>query len=109
MIRNLTSGKIVSERARKAVSLIDKTLGMILEKNSGGLIFDTRFGIHTFFMKNSIDIIVCDYNNNVVKLREKLCPSNIFMWNPKFNILIEVPENSIRDSKTKVGDRLKIS
>lgn len=107
MIRNISNRKIVSENAREATGIIDKTFGMILAKNSAGLIFRTRFGIHTFFMSRPIDVIVLDSNNNVVQIQNNLAPSKFFFWNPKYDILIEVPQNSVKDSQTKIGDRLK--
>ncbi len=108
MIRNLTRETIVSKKARLAKSIPDKYLGMILAKNSQGLIFSTRFGIHTFFMKASIDVLVLDYEKKVVKIREDLKPNRIFLWNPKFDCIVELPTGLISKSKTKEGDKLTI-
>lgn len=107
MVKNISNGEIISEKVKLAKSFSDKTFGMILSKNSEGLIFKTRFGIHTFFMRKSIDVIVLDKENKVVQISENLRPNNIFLWNPKFNIIIELPQGLVKKSKTKVGDSLK--
>ena len=107
MIKNITNGEVISEKVKLAKSFSDKTFGMILSRNSGGLMFKTRFGIHTFFMKKSIDVIVLDKEDRVRQISEDLKPNNIFLWNPKFNTIIELPHGSIKSSKTKVGDSLK--
>ncbi len=106
MIKNKTNSKIVSENARVAVSFSDKIFGMILEKNSQGLIFESRFGIHTFFMKKPIDVLILDKNNRVGQIKKSLKPNRIFLWNPVFSKIIELPEGSLERSGTKKGDIL---
>lgn len=107
MIKNLTKNTIVSKGDLNAKNIFDKYFGMILKRNSIGLILETRFGIHTFFIKNPIDIVVLDKSNKVVQMQKSLKPNRIFIWNPKFSKIIELPENSLQISKTELGDKLK--
>lgn len=72
------------------------------------MIFKTRYGIHTFFMKYPIDILILDNKNRAVMLRERLLPNNIFLWNPIFSTVIELPAGTIQNSKTKKGDIIDI-
>ncbi len=57
-------------------------------------------------MKNKIDVLVVDKNNQVVTFHQDLSPSKIFIWNPKFDTVLELPEGSIKKSKTKLGDTI---
>ncbi|HVZ67033.1 MAG TPA: DUF192 domain-containing protein [Patescibacteria group bacterium] len=105
MVRNITKNTILSQNVRKALSFKDNAFGMIDGKNGSGLIISTHFGIHTFFMKFPIDVIVLDKNKKVQKLKT-VKPWQIFVWNPKFSVVIELPNGIIRKTKTEVGDRL---
>ncbi|HVT01689.1 MAG TPA: DUF192 domain-containing protein [Patescibacteria group bacterium] len=105
MIKNITKNIILARNIKKANSLIDKSVGMISRDNSEGIIFKTRFGIHTFFMRNPIDVIILD-NKNIVKKIKTIYPWNVFFWNPKFYQVIELPKDTISNTKTEVGDKL---
>ena len=65
--------------------------------------FKTRFGIHTFFIKEPIDVIVLDDNFKVVKLAT-VKPNNIFFWHPRFSKVLEFPQSTIKKTKTQIGD-----
>lgn len=108
ILKNLTSGSLISSELKTADSFLDQLLGL-LQKKHKAMLFLTRFGIHTFGMKNKIDVLVLNNQNITVKIKSNLKPNRIFLWNPKFNILIELPEGALKKSKTKLGDRLKIS
>ena len=109
MLRNLTKNTNISNDVKNAESLMDRTFGMLLGGNSGGLFFKSRFGLHTFFMNGPIDILVLDNNLKVVKTKENLLPNRIFLWNPTFENVIEMPAGLIKKSKTEIGDRIMFS
>ncbi len=106
MIKNVTKNTLISKQHNITVKLWDKTLGLLRTESNTSLIFKTRFGIHTFGMKNSIDILILDKNNNVIRIKENLSPQRVFIWNPKFNTVIELPSGSIKKSQTALGDIL---
>ena len=67
-----------------------------------GLMFKTRFeyclrikcnGIHTFFMRKNIDVVLTDKNNNILYIYKSLKPNKIIL--PKKNTCktIELPTN----------------
>ncbi len=107
-VKNLTKKTIISEEISCPQSMFDKSFGMILPKNSGGLILKTRFGIHTFFMKKPIDVLIVDRFSKVVIIKKNLKPNRIFVWNPKFDMICELPADSVKKSKTELGNSLKI-
>ncbi len=106
VIKNITRGTIVSASAKEAKSAADRILGLLKKSNPRTLIIKTRFGIHTFFLEGPIDVIILDKNQQVVKCKQKLHPNRIFLWNPKYSIVIEMPAGSIRKAKTALGDTL---
>jgi uncharacterized protein len=92
----------------QAVTLKAKIFGLIGQKNISPTLFKTRFGIHTFFMKVPIDVIVLNKNYEVVKLKQNLEPWRLFFWNPAYNVMIELPEGFIEKEKIKRGDKIKV-
>lgn len=72
------------------------------------MLFKTRFGIHTFFLKESIDVVVLDRNFTVVKLKKNLKPNRLFFWDPKHLYLLELPKGTI-ETRIKVNDFLIVT
>lgn len=107
-IINSSKNTTLSSHAHPAQSLVEKILGLITSPEGKTMIFKTRYGIHTFFMKYPIDILILDNKNRAVMLRERLLPNNIFLWNPIFSTVIELPAGTIQNSKTKKGDIIDI-
>lgn len=106
MIKNRTKNTTVSKDFKKLKSLYGKTKGLIGEKDIKTVVFQTRFGIHTFGVKSPIDILILNKKLKVAKLKKGLKPNLIFIWNPKYDIVIELQEDSIEKSKTEIGDHL---
>lgn len=105
ILRNLTKGTVVSADLKLAEKFTDRLFGLLLKKNPRSLFLKTRFGIHTFFLKEKIDLIIVD-NQNVVRKIKTVGPNRIFFYNMKFNKVIELPEGANSRSKTKEGDKL---
>ncbi|KKQ66790.1 MAG: hypothetical protein US86_C0003G0033 [Candidatus Daviesbacteria bacterium GW2011_GWA2_38_24] len=108
VIKNLTNKNILSIDAKICSSIFDKLLGMLNKNNPRTLIFYTRFGVHTFGLIKPIDVLVLDKQDRVVKLKKSLKPNSLFFWNPKYSLVIEVPEKTIEKTKTYIGDKMII-
>jgi uncharacterized membrane protein (UPF0127 family) len=106
VLKNLTKNTVVSNDLKGASSFSDQVLGLLNPANPRSLLFRTRFGIHTFGLKDPIDVLILDSSWKVVKTSVSLKPNRVFLWNPLFPIVIELPENSITNSKTATGDIL---
>ena len=106
-IQNETKGTIVSNSAKEALSFLDRSFGLLLRENPKTLIFYTRFGLHTFGLRSSIDILVLDRNHKVVRLEKGLKPNRFFLYSPIYRTVIELPDGAIDLSKTHPGDKLK--
>lgn len=82
----------------EAKTLIQKFKGFMFKKNINyGLRFRCN-GIHTFFMKENIDVILTDKKNNVLYIYKSLPKRKIVL--PKKNVYYtyELPNNTIKNN-----------
>jgi len=105
---NVTKKTILAEDVKLVKTFIDRLTGLLNPKNPRALIFKTRFGIHTFFLKEPIDVLVLNNQNQVIKIKPSLKPNHFFFWNPKYNTIIELPNNSVSRSKTQIKDQIEL-
>lgn len=84
-------------------SFSEKTIGLTGLKIVKPVFFKTRLGIHTFGMKVPIDVFILDKNHRIVNYRRNLEPGKIFIWNPKYNNVLETPTGLL-----KLNKKLKI-
>ncbi len=83
----------------------DKLLGFMFKKN---IDYALRFkckGIHTFFMKEKIDIIITDKNNKILYIYNNFKKNKILVKRNSYYIY-ELPNNF---NTYNVGDTIKIS
>jgi uncharacterized membrane protein (UPF0127 family) len=106
VIKNINKKTILVSKYKVGQNFLDKTFGLLISSNPRSMLFKTRFGIHTFFMKESIDLIVLDKKNRVVGFKINVRPNRIFLWNPQFDTILELPSGTVKKSKTEIGDTL---
>jgi uncharacterized membrane protein (UPF0127 family) len=106
-IFNKTRKTTLAETIITPTSLLDQFLGLLKYKTPRAMLFKTRWGIHTIGMKYAIDILILNKGNRVVTLKENLKPNNLFVWNPQFETVLELPPGKIKETKTKIGDFIK--
>lgn len=92
-----------------AQSLKEKSLGVSFLEKPKAIFFKTHFGLHTFFVNFPLDIVVLDKNNKVVKLKENFLPNKIFLWNPIYSRILELPAGTINKLKIEIGNILKFN
>lgn len=107
IIKNQNNHNVISENYKRANSLKDKLLGLLRTSNPRCLVFKTRFGIHTFGLYVPIDILILNSNHKVVKMKINLSPNRVYLWNPKYSTIIELPSGSIHKSQTEIGHTIK--
>ena len=73
------------------------------------VLLTTRWGIHTFFMKDSIDVVILDPKNHISVLKRSLKPWRMFVWNPMLETVLELPKGTIDKLDLKKGDAVKVS
>ncbi len=84
-----------------------KLFGLMGKKNiKKGLFFPKTRSIHTFFMKDNIDVIMIDKNNYVVYYEKNIKKNRIIIKKKAYHT-IELPACSIDD--LKLGDEIFIT
>lgn len=95
-------------RVKKMENLNQKLKGLMFASKIYPIYFETSFGIHTFFVKKPIDVLVTDVNNIVKVLKNSLRPNSIFIWNPKYFRVLELPAGYIEINNIKIGSMVKL-
>lgn len=80
-----------------------KSLGISFIEKPKSIFFKTHFGLHTFFVNFPLDIVILDKNGKVVKLKKNLQPNKIFLWNPLYGSVLELPAGTIDKLKMEIG------
>lgn len=76
--------------------------GLMFKKNINyGMLFKKCNAIHTYFMKENIDIVGLDENNEVIYKYENLEPNRIITIKNKQNktSILELPQNTSKNIK----------
>jgi uncharacterized membrane protein (UPF0127 family) len=103
-VKNITKKTIVAKQVVEANGMLQKSFGLLLYKAPKAMLFQTRFGIHTFFMRYPIDVVILDKEFKVVALKIDMKPGRIFVWNPRYEYVLELPQGSIVETKTSLHD-----
>ena len=91
---------------KECKSFYSRFMGFMGCKNiSYSLYFNHCNSIHTFFMKENIDVIMCDSDNNILYYYQDLGINKIILPKKKVSRVFELP---VRYFDIKVNDRLEI-
>lgn len=101
--------KTVKLTIRKKATWIDSIRGLMFVKDIENTLIKTWFGIHTFFVREEIDVVITDKRFCVQIIKESLARNRIYTWYPFFTNVLEMPKGSIKKFKIKHGDQLDIS
>ena len=81
-------------------------IGLMRKKNiKTGLFFPKTRSIHTFFMKDNIDIIMIHTENEIIYFKKNVPRNRIIIKKEAYHT-IELPKNSI--NQLKIGNKLTI-
>ncbi len=105
---NLNGNQEIVKEIHKADTITKKINGLIGKNNPQALYLETRWGIHTFGVKFPLDIIILDSKWRVKKIHESLKPMKIFFWNPIYFRVLELPQDTLKNSKVSLDDVLII-
>lgn len=84
-----------------------RLMGFMLKKNiKHALLFNKCNSIHTFFMKENIDVIMCDKDNNILYFYKNLKKNKVIL--PKRNVckVYETPSNYF---DIKINTKIKVN
>ncbi|MBS3995635.1 MAG: DUF192 domain-containing protein [Alkaliphilus sp.] len=106
---NLDNDTIIAEQVRVADKFWSRMKGLMFTEGlpSGcGLHLRPCRGIHTFFMRCSIDVLHLDSHHQVVGIEKNLQPGQIGKFFPKTAEIVELSTGIIQKTATKAGHRL---
>jgi len=86
---------------------LGKLKGLMGKKRAEAVLFKTRFGIHTFFLKFPIDILVLNKKHEAI-LAKTIKRNRMVFWNIKFDTVIELPSGTLKRSRTEKGDIISL-
>lgn len=95
-------------KVKRLENPIEKTIGLIGCKKAYPVMLETHFGIHTFGLRFSIDVLILDSQKRVVVLKEALVPNRIFLWNPRYRTVLELPEGTIKKHNIQKGTTISL-
>ena len=82
-------------------------LGFMFKKNINyALVFNNCNSIHTFFMKEKIDVIMCDKDDNILYFYKNLKKNKIILPKKKVYKVYETPDNYFN---IKINTKMKVS
>lgn len=106
MIVNLTKNTVISKHLVQKTG-IKKFIGLMGKDRPETIIFKTRFGIHTFFLKFPIDLIIVSKEKRVVFIKKSVKPNRVVFWDFRYDTVIELPEGLIKKLNINKGSILK--
>lgn len=96
--------KIVVKNARG----LSKVKGLIGKKSPQAILLTTRFGIHTFGLRFPIDLAVIDRKDVVQAVRRNFQPNGVFLWSPKYDRILELPQGTLKMRGITKGEMLEL-
>ena len=110
MIKNLTRKIILAKKYKTYKNIFSKSLGLMFSIKNKTLILNFKKEkinpLHMFFVFYPIDVLFLDKNKIIVEIKENFKPFTFYTPKKKSKYIIELPKNSIKNSKTKVGDKI---
>ena len=93
---------------KECISFKDRLLGLMFKKNiSVGYLFKNCNSIHTFFMKENIDVLLLSKDNKILHIYKNLKPWKIILPKKQVSNILELPSNTCVN--LKINQKIKIS
>jgi len=113
MITNTTKKTIMVKNKKILKNIFSKSLGLMFSKKikDKGFIFifskERVHSIHMLFVFFPIDILFLDKKKKVIEIKKNLKPFSFYSSKTKAKYFIELPEGTVKGTKTKVNDNIK--
>jgi uncharacterized membrane protein (UPF0127 family) len=109
--RDIETGLVVADRVTVATTRAERAIGLLgrnhLEPGEGLWIAPCH-GVHTWFMRFSIDILAMDKDGVVVDAVSMLKPWRMRLPRPGAVTVLELPAGTLLDARNKLGHRIAI-
>ena len=109
--RDEQTGCVVADRVTVAARRVERAVGLLGRNHleAGEALWITPCnGVHTWFMRFTIDVIAMDADGVVVDAVSSLKPWRMRLPKPGAYSVLELPAGTIENSQTQVGHRIRI-
>lgn len=114
VIFNKSRKTVLSKNYRLCRSSASKARGLMFTNESevlrNALVFEfsraMHQSMHMFFVFYSIDVIFLDDKKRVIDMKENFRPFTVYNSRSRSRFVIELPKDTVRHSKTRVGDEI---
>ena len=109
--RDVESGLIVANRVTVASRRLERAVGLLgrAHLEAGEALWITPcHGVHTWFMRFTIDVIAMDVDGVIVDAVSMLKPWRMRLPRPGSHSVLELPAGTLLTAPVKVGHRLQI-
>jgi len=109
---NLTKQTWLATKVRKADNFLTRLVGLLKRTQLGpeeALWLMPSKGIHTIGMKFPIDVVFLNKDHQVLGLMSGLVPYRVSAVHLRGYSVLELPNGTIKKSRTEIGDKLEIS
>jgi uncharacterized protein len=109
--RDLETGHIVADRVTVASRRLDRAVGLLGRSHldAGEALWITPcHGVHTWFMRFSIDVIALNAEGVVVDAVSVLKPWRMRLPKPGAVSVLELPAGTLLNTPTRIGHRIQI-
>lgn len=90
-----------SKKIKEAKTFFQKLKGLMFKKNFDYILKFKTNGIHTFFMKIKIDVVLTDKNGNILYIYKSLKPNRIILPKKHVTYTYEMPEGFVQNLEDK--------
>jgi uncharacterized membrane protein (UPF0127 family) len=108
---NTASGKVVATRVVRARSMAARVKGLLGRRGmqpGEGLFLEPCNGIHTFFLRFPIDVIVLDSGLKVLRTYQALPPWRMVLPKRGGHSTLELTAGTLQPGMANPGDRLEL-
>jgi len=110
-VYNESKQTLLATRVVVANTGLSRLIGLLgkrsLQANTGIWIIPAN-AVHTFGMLFRFDLVLIDRTHKVVGLRERIAPFLMTWPNFRARSVLELPAHTISNSRTAVGDQLRL-
>lgn len=113
MIKNISKNNILAKESKICKNIFSKTRGLMFSKEikNKSLVFifnkEAKWSLHMLFVFFPIDVLWLNKDYKVVDIKENFKPfSLVAAPKEKAKFVIELPKGTIKNTKTKIGDKI---
>jgi uncharacterized protein len=110
VITNTSKGTLICKEFTNAHSLLQKARGLMFRKSPIPMLFHNktmrRTSLHMMFVWFAIDVVYLNNEKTVVEIYPNFQPWSFYTPKHKAKFILELPNNSIHNTNTTIGDIL---